>query len=84
MQRSAKNTALHSAHQNMYQNSPVFYLKRNRVHSKNLISFMPDSCQRNNAGVNPSNLDVKQNPSKIVDCLHIFMLFGFMKPVVAL
>lgn len=72
MQKSAKKTALYSAHQNMYQNSSMFYLKRNRVQTKNLISFMPDSWQRNNADVNPSNLDMKQNSSRIVDWLFQF------------
>lgn len=29
---------------------------------------MPDSCQENNADVNPRNLDVKQNRSRTVNC----------------
>lgn len=41
--------------------------------SKNLISFTPDSCQGNNADVNPSDLEGKQNSSRTRDWLHIFL-----------
>lgn len=47
--------------------------------SENLVSFMQQSRQGNNADVNPSNLEMKQNSSRTVDWLcvflHIFQIF---------
>lgn len=44
---------------------------------------MPNSCQANNADVNPSNLEVKQNSSTL-HWLCIFMFSSFIKPALAL
>lgn len=51
----------------------VLFREEQGTDSKNLISLMPDSCQGYNADVNPSTLEVKQNSSRTVDSLHIFL-----------
>lgn len=51
----------------------VLFREEQGADSKNLISFTSDPCQGNNADVNPRNLEVKQNSSRTVDWLLIFL-----------
>lgn len=52
----------------------ALFREKQGTDTKNLISFMPDSCQGNNADVNPNNLEGKQNSSRTAD----WFIFGFM------